>query len=203
MRTSEAEGDRPCRPRSAAAAAARRDRIEADHGQSVLAVGRAARRTRAAPSAPKAPPSVETNTSVCDGRAWTRARRPRAHTHARARSAQPVPEALWFAPAALAVVVAVCGDHDCALRVRRARRRRGSGGRPGPRPGIWPEAVHLRIEAVELELIRDPAGRAQAAGRSGRAIRVVHERARGRAARRSAVECRRQRRRRQRLGPAT
>ena len=154
----------------------------------------------AAPSAPKAPPSVETKTSVWVGCACTSVAPPTG-AYGRASSiSAPVPEALSFAPrpspllSRCAVITIVCvgrpvDDRDEVLQLDLAATR-----------DLRREAIHpRRLEAVELELVGDPAGGSQAAGRARRPVRVLARELAGQLLGDRGVEGRRQRRRRERL----
>ena len=103
------------------------------------------------PSAPNAPPSVETKTSVWDGEGWIDSRARRGSVRARELDQRCGPGRVVVCAATLAAVVAVRRDHDRALRraaddddevLQPHSAEAGNLGREGVRP---------RLEAIELD----------------------------------------------------
>ncbi len=129
---------------------------------------------------------------------------PATGAYARASSiSAAVPEALSLAPgpspllSRCAVITIARGE------VAWYAARRCLGARRGPVRDVAPEAVRLPREVVEGQLFRRPTSAApRAAGRSGRSIRVVPSELPCELLGGRSVERGRQRRRRQRLGPA-
>ena len=191
-RTRRVAGDQQPRPARA------RERIEADHGQRVLAVGRALGEVGCAERAERAAVGRDEDERV---RRLRLHERRAADRRERARELDQGTRAggVVVRTAAFAGVVAVRGDHDRALRGAADDGDEVLQLDLAASRDLRREAVHPRFEAVELELVGDPGGGAEAAGGAGRAVRVLAGQLAGELLGDRDVEGRRQRRRRQRL----
>ncbi len=175
-----------------------RECIEADHGQRVLPVGRALGEVRCTESPERAAVGRDEDERVRRLRLHERRAADRREGAGEldqgARSGRVVVDAR-----SLTDVVAVRGDDDRALRGAADDGDDISQLDLAAARDLRRELVHAWVEAVQLELISDPGGRAQAAGRSGRTIGILGRQVAGELLRDRDVEGRRQRRRRQRL----
>ena len=172
VRTSATAGERAVspaieQPRRAGAG----DRVEADHGQRIDAVGRLLREPSRAERAEGATVGGDEDERVGRTRLQRRAR------HGRERAGEldqrGGARGVVVRAAPLAVVVPVRGDHDRALRVAAGDRDDVLELDAAAPRDVCPKAVRLRIETVERQLLRDPLGGSEAAGRSRSSIRVV------------------------------
>ena len=118
------------------------DRIEADHGQSLAAVGRLLREPSRAEGTERAAVGGDEDERVGRTRLHSRA----GHARVRARELEQRGRARSVVVGAgpCAVVVAVCGDHDCARRVARHDRDDVLEFDAPPAWDACPEAVRLR-----------------------------------------------------------